>query len=164
VAITANTPSGPDKLPDFGHRWISAACAIALLAVAVDPSCAFARLGEQRTGDKQLAFLSAPHDDEAPANTNPGPDGDSSAFDGRWTFTGAGCPNTGSVSAVIKRGKIIVKDGGGHVSADGTLRSVGAGGGMTLTAQGHLFADAGSGTFDRSDGCSGTWIAIKRRR
>jgi hypothetical protein len=151
-------------VPDFVHRCTSAAAAIALLAVAVDPLSAFARSGEQPTSDEQLAFLSTSPDDETPADTTPAPENSTRAFDGRWTFTGAGCPNTGSVNAVIKSGTIIVKGGAGHVGADGTLHSVGAGGGMTLTAEGHLSADMGSGTFDRSDGCSGTWIAIKRRR
>jgi hypothetical protein len=63
---------------------------------------------------------------------------------------------------MIKQGRVIVRGGGGRVEPDGTLHTVGAGGGMTLVAEGHLDQEAGSGTFDRSDGCSGTWIAIKR--
>jgi hypothetical protein len=34
---------------------------------------------------------------------------------------------------------------------------------MTLTGEGRLDGATGSGTFARSDGCVGTWIAIKRR-
>ena len=84
------------------------------------------------------------------------------AFDGRWTFTSAGCRYTGSLPATIKHGKVMVRGGAGQVDPDGFIQTVGAGGGMTLTAQGRLDGETGSGTFARSDGCVGTWIAIKR--
>jgi len=45
---------------------------------------------------------------------------------------------TGSLPALIRGGKITVKGGSGQVDPDGTLHSVGAGGGMTLTAVGRL--------------------------
>ncbi len=63
---------------------------------------------------------------------------------------------------MITGGKIIIKGGSGRVDPDGTLHSVGAGGGMTLTAVGRLSGSTGSGTFNRSDGCVGSWIAIRR--
>ena len=85
------------------------------------------------------------------------------AFDGRWTFTSAGCRYTGSLPATIKHGKVIVRGGAGQVDPDGFIHTVGAGAGMTLTAEGRLDGATGSGTFARSDGCLGTWIAIKRR-
>jgi hypothetical protein len=108
-------------------------------------------------GAVHLAFLSGASEVQRPV-----PQQSADAFDGRWTFTSAGCTNTGSIGAVIKHGRIIVRGGGGHVDPDGTLHSVGAGGGLTLTAEGHLDGESGSGTFDRSDGCSGTWIGVKR--
>jgi hypothetical protein len=77
-------------------------------------------------------------------------------------FTSSGCPYTGSLPARIIGGKIIVRGGSGQVDPNGTLHSVGAGNGMTLTAVGQLSANTGSGTFNRSDGCIGQWIAIKR--
>ena len=113
-----------------------------------------------------MAFLSEPRDDqseppaEAPAGA-PSPEGNT-GFDGRWIFTSAGCTRTGSLLATIRRGKIIVRGGSGTVSPDGRLHSVGAGRGMTLTAVGTLSGGTGSGTFNRSDGCVGSWIAIKR--
>ena len=58
--------------------------------------------------------------------------------------------------------EIIIRGGSGQVDSDGTLHSVGAGNGMTLTAVGQLSGNTGSGTFNRSDGCVGSWIAIKR--
>ena len=54
------------------------------------------------------------------------------------------------------------RGGGGNVTPDGITHTVGAGNGMTLTAEGRLSGDSGSGTYDRSDGCSGTWIGIKQ--
>jgi hypothetical protein len=33
---------------------------------------------------------------------------------------------------------------------------------MTLFAVGRLSGNTGSGTFNRSDGCIGSWIAIKQ--
>ena len=90
------------------------------------------------------------------------PQEDNKNFDGVWTFTSAGCPYTGSLPARIVGGKIIIRGGSGLVDSDGTLHSVGAGNGMTLTAVGQLSGNTGSGTFNRSDGCVGSWIAIKR--
>jgi hypothetical protein len=115
-------------------------------------------------GEYKMAFLSRRRDEssaEEAARSTPEPGG--TDFDGRWIFTSAGCPHTGSLPATIRNGKIIVRGGGGLVSPDGTLHSVGAGGGMTLTAVGQLSGNNGSGTFNRSDGCVGTWIAIKRQ-
>ena len=76
-------------------------------------------------------------------------------------ITSAGCRYTGSLPAMIVGGKIVIQGGSGQVDPDGTLRSVGAGNGMTLTAVGRLSENTGAGTFNRSDGCVGSWIAIK---
>jgi hypothetical protein len=114
--------------------------------------------------ENKMAFLSRRRDESSTEQAVRSTDEqDRTDFDGRWIFTSAGCTNTGSLPAAIRKGKIIVKGGGGLVSPDGTLHSVGAGGGMTLTAVGQLSGNNGSGTFNRSDGCVGTWIAIKRR-
>jgi hypothetical protein len=117
------------------------------------------------TGGVKWAFLSGsdgktqqPADETALAL----PPLDSNNFDGAWTFTSAGCPQTGSLPAKIVGGKIIIRGGSGQVDPAGTLHSVGAGNGMTLTAVGQLSGNTGSGTFNRSDGCIGHWIAIKR--
>jgi hypothetical protein len=119
-----------------------------------------------RPGEVELAFLSK-EKEQAPVMidvpTRPAlPEVNS--FDGRWIFTGAGCRGAGPVSAVIKAGKVMVRGGGGNVTPDGIIHTVGAGNGMTLTAEGRLSGDSGSGTYDRSDGCSGTWIGVKQRQ
>jgi hypothetical protein len=146
--------------------WLKAALWCGLFAIVSDPSDALAlsRGGGVVIGDGRMAFLSENRDEpvqpleEAPP---PSPQQDSRNFDGAWTFTSAGCPHTGSLPAMITGGKIVVKGGSGQVDPDGTLHSVGAGGGMTLTAVGRLLGNTGSGTFSRSDGCVGNWIAIK---
>jgi hypothetical protein len=129
------------------------ACLAALLVVAAGSAV------DASAANLSLAFLSGTSDDREPGSP---PQPSLAVFDGRWTFTSAGCKNTGSIAATIKQGRIIVRGGSGQVNPDGTLHSVGGGGGMTLTAEGHMDLETGSGTFDRSDGCSGTWIAIKR--
>ena len=117
--------------------------------------------------EASVAFLSEDRNDdqaEPPVETLPAatvPENNTS-FDGRWIFTSAGCTHTGSLRATIRRGRIIVRGGSGTVSPDGTLHSVGAGSGMTLTSVGTLTGATGAGTFNRSDGCIGSWIAIKR--
>lgn len=58
-------------------------------------------------------------------------------FNGRWVFTSAGCRFTGSIGATIKDGRVIVR-GRQWDGRPGTLHKMGAGGGMTLTAEGRL--------------------------
>ena len=150
------------------HMWgLRAASWCALTVISSNLSDATARpfRADIAAGGAELAFLSRP-EGETPApgaETSPSmPQEGNDNFDGAWTFTSAGCPYTGSLPAKIVGGKIIVRGGSGHVDPDGTLHSVGAGNGMTLTAVGQLSGNTGSGTFNRSDGCIGSWIAIKR--
>jgi hypothetical protein len=137
-----------------------------LFFVACHPSDALARRGptDAASADGRMAFLSGDHDAQPPVEETPPavPPEDNRNFDGVWTFTSAGCRYTGSLPARIIGGKIVVRGGSGQVDPDGTLHSVGAGNGMTLTAVGQLSGNTGSGTFNRSDGCVGSWIAIKR--
>ena len=154
-------------LKDIVHiRFGTAALWSALLAFALAPYDAQAGAPESdaATGGARLAFLSESDKTQAPPEEPPPaiPQQDSQNFDGQWTFTGAGCPNAGSVSAKIIGGKIFVRGGGGRVDPDGTLHSVGAGNGITLTAVGQLSGNTGSGTFNQSDGCIGHWVAVKR--
>lgn len=135
-------------------------------SIGMPISGAFAQsnLAAASANENRLAFLST-RQEESPAEeaARATPEQNGTDFDGRWIFTSAGCSHTGSLPATIRKGKIIVKGGAGTVGPDGTLHSVGAGGGMTLTAVGQLSGNNGSGTFNRSDGCVGTWIAIKRQ-
>lgn len=152
---------------DIIQPWLRVALWCALSALASNPSSA---MGEPKGSDagidrsSRIAFLSEPRDGTSrPAEEPPpaAPQEENNSFDGAWTFTSAGCRGTGSLPARIVSGKIIIRGGSGQVDPDGTLHSVGAGNGMTLTAVGQLAGNTGSGTFNRSDGCIGRWIAIK---
>jgi hypothetical protein len=145
----------------------AACCALLILASNLSGAMAQSRRAEAEAGNSRISFLSEPRDDaKRPDEQAPRTESqqDNKNFDGAWTFTSAGCPYTGSLPAMITGGKILIRGGSGQVDPDGTLHSVGAGNGMTLTAIGQLSGDTGSGTFNRSDGCVGSWIAIKRSR
>src|SRR5271154_1503885 len=84
-----------------------------------------------RPSETQMAFLSDSEKDQPPIADFPtftAPPA-SNPFDGRWTFTGGGCKGAGSVSAIIKDGKVIVRGGGGQVTPEGIIHTVGAGNG-----------------------------------
>jgi hypothetical protein len=158
-----------DKRHEWYHSmWLMRAtcwCAVFLFASHAAGAMARSHRNDPDAGGAKLSFLSGPEKEtQQPATETPPPtpQDDNRNFDGLWTFTSAGCTYTGSLPARIVGGKIIVRGGSGRVDPDGTLRSVGAGNGMTLTAVGQLSGNTGSGTFNRSDGCAGSWIAIKR--
>jgi hypothetical protein len=51
----------------------------------------------------------------------------------------------------------------GSVSPNGGYHAVSVGNdGIRLTASGRLWGNRGSGTYSRSDGCAGRWIAAKK--
>jgi hypothetical protein len=152
---------------DVIQTWLRIALWCASFVIASNPSDALAqsRRTDAVLSNSRISFLSEPRDEakhapeEALRST---PQEGNKNFDGAWTFTSAGCRHTGSLPAMIVDGKIIIKGGSGQVDPDGTLHSVGAGNGMTLTAVGRLSGNTGAGTFSRSDGCVGSWIGIKR--
>jgi hypothetical protein len=151
---------------DVIQMRLRVALGCALWIIASNPSDALAqsRHTDARASGPRLSFLSEPRseelqpDEEMPRAT---PEEDNKGYDGAWTFTSAGCRHTGSLVALIIDGKIVVRGGSGQVDPDGTLHSVGAAKGMTLSAVGRLSGNTGAGTFNRSDGCVGSWIAIK---
>jgi hypothetical protein len=138
----------------------------ALTLVASVPMGALAQPGSigGSIGDTERSLSGPRNETDRPAEEAPRPPAqqDSNGFDGIWKFTSAGCPHTGTLPAIITGGRIVVQGGSGQVDPDGTLHSVGAGNGMTLSAVGRLSGNTGAGTFNRSDGCIGSWIAIKQ--
>jgi hypothetical protein len=149
------------------QMWLRTALSCGLLVMASNPSETLAQSRDTDAvgGNVRMAFLSAPRDEVVgPPEEIPRamPQENNRNFDGAWIFTSAGCPYTGSLPAMIAGGRILIRGGSGQVDPDGTLHSVGAGYGMTLTAAGRLSGNTGSGTFSRSDACVGNWIAIKR--
>jgi hypothetical protein len=102
--------------------------------------------------------LSGPRNDQT---DQPGND-DVDSFDGTWLFAGIGCRSSGVLPATVAHGKVIVQNGSGRVDPDGTINTIGYANGVTQIAVGRLSGNAGSGTFKRSNGCRGTWTAIRQ--
>ena len=87
------------------------------------------------------------------------------SFDGAWMVSGVGnavCPGNVNNAVIVTNGHI---DGGGAqgtVSANGALYTTARGNGMTMVSTGKLSGRRGTGTFRQTDGCGGTWTAIKQ--
>jgi len=97
------------------------------------------------------------------ARKSGGAGGGGGNFDGAWIFSSLGRPCGGtSEAAVISGGRISGQYSFGHVSPNGSATGSGAAGGVTWTSFGHLSSRSGSGRFQRSDGCVGTWTASKQ--
>jgi hypothetical protein len=88
-------------------------------------------------------------------------------FDGAWAVLiigGPACQGTVAGAVVISSGRII-GDGisSGRVSPNGSTYTAGATKeGLTYTTSGRLSGRSGSGSFRRSDGCTGRWTASKQ--
>lgn len=93
-----------------------------------------------------------------------GEGGGVSKFDGAWSVTSVGitCSDTLTTTAIISNGRITSANDTGTISASGVSSSVGNYSGITVTASGRSSATAGSGTFQRSDGCHGRWTSRKQ--
>jgi hypothetical protein len=156
-------------------RSLSGAVLAATINASASPAQSIAAASD--AGEIEMAFLSdkdtrpppeatLPQEpSQEPAQDKPGFNSDTNyntAFDGKWTFTSAGCPVSGTARVTIKGGKIIARNGGGFVTPDGALHSFGAGNGRSMTAVGQLSGKTGSGTYNSSDGCVGRWIGIKQ--
>jgi hypothetical protein len=83
-------------------------------------------------------------------------------FDGAWVVVSIGCGATSTGAVVVTSGRIVGDGLSGTVSPSGAARSVGNYNGVTVVSSGHVSGRSGSGTFRRSDGCSGTWTSTKQ--
>jgi hypothetical protein len=89
--------------------------------------------------------------------------GGAGSFDGAWVVVSVGCGGTATGAVVVTSGRIIGEGGvTGTVSPNGTAHSVSNRNGIVVVGSGHLSGRSGSGTFRRSDGCSGTWRSTKQ--
>jgi hypothetical protein len=61
-------------------------------------------------------------------------------------------------------GKIIGEGLAGYVSPSGAASSVRHYNGITVNSSGHVSGRSGSGTFRRSDGCTGRWTSTKQNK
>lgn len=108
------------------------------------------------------ARRSKPADEEPRRAARKSGGGGGGGVDGAWVVTSVGCGGTGSGAIVITSGRIIGEGLTGSVSASGAARSVYQANGLTSIGSGRLSGRSGAGTFRRSDGCGGTWSAIKQ--
>ncbi len=107
----------------------------------------------------------APRRQTATRSRNEG--GGGGGFDGVWSISSAGtsgCSDTLTEQFTVSNGRMTGGSGGGSatVSANGSVRGAGNYSGIGVTSQGRLSGRTGSGTFQRSDGCSGRWVASKQ--
>jgi hypothetical protein len=148
--------------------------------VAVSPGAAFAQSGSaggsigndekslsgSRSAEPERpARRSKPETDEprrsAPRRSGGG--GGGGNFDGAWVVNSVGTPCGSSTTAIVVTSGKIIGDGlSGTVSPSGAASSVGNYGSITVFSSGHFSARSGSGTFKRSDGCTGTWVVSKQ--
>ena len=84
-------------------------------------------------------------------------------FDGSWVSVAVGTPcGSATERFVISGGSLSGELSSGSVSPNGATRSRGSVQGLGWTSSGRFSGRSGSGSFVRSDGCSGRWTASKQ--
>jgi hypothetical protein len=84
-------------------------------------------------------------------------------YDGAWVLTSVGRTCDSSTdTVVITSGTMVGKYGTGQVSPNGAVSGTGAAGSLSWTMSGRFSGRSGSGTFQRSDGCVGSWTGSKQ--
>jgi hypothetical protein len=89
--------------------------------------------------------------------------GSGASFDGQWAVASVGKPcGSGQASLGISGGRIVSSTFSGSVSGGGSIHGSFAANGRTGNFHGHLSGSSGSGSFTRSDGCSGSFSMVKQ--
>lgn len=84
-------------------------------------------------------------------------------FDGSWVAHATGTPCGSSTERfVISGGSLSGELSSGSVSPNGATRSSGSVQGLSWNSTGRFSGRSGSGSFVRSDGCTGRWSASKQ--
>jgi hypothetical protein len=84
-------------------------------------------------------------------------------FDGTWVAVAVGTPCGSSTERfVISGGSLSGELSSGSVSPNGATRSGGSVQGLNWNSTGRFSGRTGSGSFVRSDGCTGRWTASKQ--
>jgi hypothetical protein len=84
-------------------------------------------------------------------------------FDGTWVAVASGTPCGSSTERfVISGGSVSGELSSGSVSPNGATRTGGSVQGLSWTSTGRFSGRNGSGSFVRSDGCTGRWTASKQ--
>ncbi len=83
-------------------------------------------------------------------------------FDGTWAVASSpGCGLIARSSVRVARGRIRGQGVSGSIDASGNVRTVSYGGGLSVISKGRVSGTSGSGTYQVSTGCTGTWVAQK---
>ena len=83
-------------------------------------------------------------------------------FNGAWSVSsGGGCSAAGTGQVTISGGRVIAANGSGQVSPTGAVSTTSSYNGVTIVAQGQIAGQSASGVYRQSDGCSGTWSAVR---
>jgi len=84
-------------------------------------------------------------------------------FDGAWVAHSVGTTcGAATERFVISSGRISGELSSGQVSPNGSTTSGGSVSGLSWNSSGRFSGRSGSGTFVRSDGCTGRWTASKQ--
>ena len=84
-------------------------------------------------------------------------------FDGAWVAVAVGTPCGSSTERfVISGGSLSGELSSGQVSPNGATRTSGSVSGLSWSSTGRFSGRSGSGSFVRSDGCTGRWTASKQ--
>ena len=120
-----------------------------------------------RTVDPSKPALRAKPESDEPRRASRRSGGESGGgggnFDGSWVAVAVGTPCGSSTERfVISGGRISGELSSGSVSPNGSTRSGGSVQGLSWNSTGRFSGRAGSGSFVRSDGCTGRWTASKQ--
>ncbi|MBR0828480.1 hypothetical protein JQ596_23365 [Bradyrhizobium manausense] len=116
-----------------------------------------------RTSKPEADQLRASRKGEGKGEVKGGSEGGGGSFDGTWVAVATGTPcGTSRETFVISSGRISGELSSGQVSPSGATTSGGSGGGISWHSSGRFSGRSGSGSFTRSDGCTGRWTASKQ--
>ena len=174
-------------MPNPIRRQIGTALRCALLAVAIGPAPSLAQSGsaggsigndeKSVSGSRQAprsvetekpARRSRPEAEEPRRASRKSGGGDAAGagggnFDGTWVSNAVGTPCGASTERfVISGGRIVGELSSGQVSPNGSTTSGGSVSGLSWNSSGRFSGRSGSGSFVRSDGCTGRWTASKQ--
>jgi hypothetical protein len=84
------------------------------------------------------------------------------SFDGIWAVASSpGCGLVARSAVQVTRNRISGDSVSGTIDAAGNVRTVSYGGGLSVISKGRVSGTTGSGTYEVSNGCTGTWAAQK---
>ncbi|MDF3814448.1 MULTISPECIES: hypothetical protein [Rhodopseudomonas] len=153
--------------------WASLAAMVPLAALAQsgsaggrigndDKSLSGSRQAPRSVDTERAARRSKPKREKPHRATSRNGGSGRGSFDGAWAVVSVGCGGTSTSAVVVSSGRVIGQGVSGTVSANGSAKTVGNYQGITIISSGHVSGRSGSGTFRRSDGCSGRWTSTKQ--